>query len=40
MVKKEEILILDDESSRMASFMFQRWAQIAESFDEIDGNVM
>jgi hypothetical protein len=35
-LKKEEIKLLEDGSFKAATFIFPRWAQFVESFDEID----
>lgn len=38
-VKKDEIRMFEDGSSRLAVFTFPRWSQFVQLFDEIDGNV-
>ena len=38
-VKKDEIRMFEDGSSRLAVFTFPRWSQFVQLFDEIDSNV-
>jgi hypothetical protein len=38
-VKDDEIRLFEDESNKVATFSYPRWAQFAESSDEIDNAV-
>jgi len=38
-VKKDEIRVFEDGSSKLATFTFSRWVQFVEQFSEIDNNV-